>query len=154
LCRFWRKLPQAGKFGIFDRSWYGRVLVERVEGFASEWEWRRAYREINEFEAQLIGYGSVLVKFWLQIDPEEQLRRFEDRKINPFKSYKLTEEDWRNREQWELYEMAINQAIARTSTPATPWSIVPANDKYYARVFVIETVIQAIENQLKRHKKK
>ncbi|MDB9314219.1 polyphosphate:AMP phosphotransferase [Spirulina sp. CS-785/01] len=153
LWRFWRKLPLAGNFGIFDRSWYGRVLVERVEGFASEWEWRRAYREINEFEAQLISHGSVLVKFWLQIDPDEQLRRFEARQNDPFKRYKLTDEDWRNREKWDLYEMAINQAIARTSTPSTPWSIVPANDKYYARVFIIETIIQSIENQLKRKKK-
>jgi len=149
LWRFWRRLPPAGKIGIFDRSWYGRVLVERVEGFASDLEWRRAYREINEFEAQLIASRYVLVKFWLQISPEEQLRRFEQRQQNPFKRYKLTEEDWRNRERWGQYAVALNQAIARTSTPAAPWTLVPAEDKYYARVFVLEAAIQAIEATLK-----
>ncbi|MGD2179576.1 polyphosphate:AMP phosphotransferase [Lusitaniella coriacea] len=148
LWRFWRRLPPGGIIGIFDRSWYGRVLVERVEGFATEIEWRRAYREINEFEAQLQSAGYVLAKFWLQIDPQEQLKRFEKRKNDPFKSYKLTEEDWRNREKWNLYEVATNHAIARTNTPAAPWTIVPANNKYYARIFVLETVIEAIKTQL------
>ncbi|WP_017306671.1 polyphosphate:AMP phosphotransferase [Spirulina subsalsa] len=152
LWRFWRKLPEAGKFGIFDRSWYGRVLVERVEEFATEAEWRRAYREINEFEAQLVSSNYVLVKFWLHISPEEQLARFEKRKEDPLKQYKLTEEDWRNREKWPLYEVAINQTIGRTSTPGAPWTIVPGNDKYYARVFVIETVIQAVKARLKQFK--
>ena len=150
LWRFWRRLPTSGIIGIFDRSWYGRVLVERVEGFASEIEWRRAYREINEFEAQLTTAGYVLVKFWLHISPEEQLERFTSRKNDPFKQYKLTDEDWRNRERWNDYYVAVNQAIHRTSTPNAPWTIVAANDKYYARVKVIETVVQAIQVELKR----
>lgn len=150
LWRFWRRLPTTGKIGIFDRSWYGRVFVERVEGLCTEQEWRRAYREINEFEAQLIDAGYVLVKFWLHINPEEQLARFISRKENPFKQYKLTEEDWRNREKWSLYEVAVNQAIERTNTPKAPWTIIPANDKYYARVKVIQTAIEAVESQRKR----
>lgn len=148
LWRFWRLLPKAGNISIFDRSWYGRVLVERIEGFAQEREWRRAYREINEFETQLTTSGMVLVKFWLHISQEEQLNRFESREDDPFKSYKLTEEDWRNREKWNLYYVAINQAIARTSTPSAPWTVVPGNSKYYARVNVIETVIEAIKHKL------
>jgi len=148
LWRFSRHLPGQGTIGIFDRSWYGRVLVERIEGFASEIEWRRSYQEINEFESQLTRKGYVLVKFWLHISPEEQLARFESRKNNQFKDYKLTDEDWRNRDRWPLYYVAVNQMIARTSTPSAPWSIVPANDKYYARVFVIETVINAIKAAL------
>ncbi|WP_071515026.1 polyphosphate:AMP phosphotransferase [Geitlerinema sp. PCC 9228] len=150
LWRFWRRLPPAGQLAIFDRSWYGRVLVERVEGFATEAQWRRAYREINEFESQLVSAGYVLVKFWLHISPEEQLKRFYERKENPFKSYKLTTEDWRNREKWSLYEVAVNQTIQRTSTPIAPWTIVPGNDKYYARVRTIEAVSTAMENQLKQ----
>ncbi|AFZ33700.1 polyphosphate:AMP phosphotransferase [Stanieria cyanosphaera PCC 7437] len=152
LWRFWRQLPQRGTIGIFDRSWYGRVLVERIESFCSDREWQRAYQEINEFEAMVTGAGYVLVKFWLHISPEEQLQRFEQRKNDPFKHYKLTEEDWRNREKWSLYEVAINQAIARTSTPAAPWTVIAGNDKYYARLSVIKTVVTAIERQLKRCK--
>lgn len=150
LWRFWRRLPTSGIIGIFDRSWYGRVLVERVEGFATEMEWRRAYQEINEFEAQLISAGYVLVKFWLHISPEEQLKRFTERQNDPFKQHKLTDEDWRNREKWSAYEIAVNQAIQRTTTPTAPWTIVAANNKYYARVKVIETVVQAIETELQR----
>ena len=150
LWRFWRKLPKKGTIGIFDRSWYGRVLVERIEGYCSDREWQRAYQEINEFEAMLTGAGYVLVKFWLHISPEEQVQRFEQRQNDRFKQYKLTEEDWRNREKWSLYEVAINQAIARTSTPAAPWTVIAGNDKYYARVSVIKTAIAAIERQLKR----
>ena len=150
LWRFWRQIPGEGNIRIFDRSWYGRVLVERIEGFASELEWRRSYKEINEFEAQLTSADYVLVKFWLHISYEEQLRRFEERKNNLFKQYKLTDEDWRNREKWPLYYVAVNQMIARTSTPAAPWTIVPGNDKYYARVHVLETVINAIQLKLKR----
>ena len=150
LWRFWRRLPNAGKIAIFDRSWYGRVMVERVEGFATETEWRRAYQEINEFEEQLTSAGCVLVKFWLHISQEEQLKRFTEREKNLFKQYKLTDEDWRNREKWPFYEVAVNQMIQRTSTPASPWTLIPANDKYSARVKVIETVVQAIRNQLKR----
>jgi polyphosphate:AMP phosphotransferase len=150
LWRFWRRLPMAGTIGIFDRSWYGRVLVERVEGFAKENEWRRAFQEINEFESQLTSDGYVVVKFWLHISQEEQLRRFEERQNDPFKQYKLTEEDWRNRERWPLYEVAANQAFQRTSTPIAPWTLIPANDKYFARVKVIQTVSQAIVRELKR----
>lgn len=150
LWRFWRKLPNAEKIAIFDRSWYGRVMVERVEGFATETEWRRAYQEINEFEEQLTSAGCVLIKFWLHISQEEQLKRFTDRQKNPFKQYKLTDEDWRNREKWPFYEVAVNQMIQRTSTPAAPWTLIPANDKYFARVNVIETVVQAIRHELKR----
>ncbi len=148
LWRFWRFLPPAGTFAIFDRSWYGRVLVERVEGFASEIEWRRAYREINEFEAQLTTSGYVIVKFWLHISPEEQLNRFESRKNDTFKYYKLTDEDWRNREKMSFYKVAVNQTIAQTSTPSAPWTIVPGDNKYYARIFIIETVIKAIKAKL------
>lgn len=153
LWRFWRTLPPAGKIGICDRSWYGRVLVERVEGFANDIEWRRAYREINEFEAQLTTSGYAVLKFWLHIDPDEQLHRFEQRQEDPFKRYKLTEDDWRNRDRWPLYDVAVNQMITRTSTPTAPWVVVPGNDKYYARVFVIESVIQAICGELKRREK-
>jgi len=152
LWRFWRRLPTVGQIGIFDRSWYGRVLVERIENFATDEEWRRAYREINEFEAQLTGAGYVLVKFWLHISPEEQLRRFEERKNDPFKTYKLTDEDWRNREKWALYEVAVNQMLQRTSTFTAPWTLVAANDKYYARVKILDTVSDAIERELKRRK--
>jgi AMP-polyphosphate phosphotransferase len=151
LWRFWRKIPGGGTISIFDRTWYGRVLVERIEGFAEENEWRRAYQEINEFEAQLSNAGYVLVKFWMHISPEEQFKRFEERKDNPFKLYKLTEEDWRNRDKWNLYAVAVNQAIARTDTPFAPWTVVAGNNKYYARVKVIETAIEAIKAQLKRH---
>ncbi len=149
LWRFWRGLPPRGKLGVFDRSWYGRVLVERVEHFATELEWRRAYQEINEFEEQLTSAGYVLVKFWLHIDPEEQLKRFQDRKENPYKLHKLTDEDWRNREKWPLYEVAANQMIQRTHTPNAPWTLVSANHKYYARVKVIETVVEAIRRRIK-----
>ena len=148
LWRFWRRLPPKKKIGIFDRTWYGRVLVERVEGFATENEWKRAYQEINEFEAQLHSAGYIVLKFWLHISQDEQLERFNARKNDPYKSYKLTEEDWRNREKWDLYKVAINQTIARTSTPYAPWTIVPGNDKYYARVYVLETIINTIKNNL------
>ncbi len=151
LWRFWRRLPPPGTIGIFDRSWYGRVLVERIEGFANQPEWRRAYREINEFEEQLTTAGYAVVKFWLHISPEEQLNRFNERSNNPFKQHKLTDEDWRNREQWSLYQVAVNQMIQRTSTPSAPWTIVAGDDKYYARVKVIQTVIQAIKSKIKRH---
>ena len=147
LWRFWRKLPPAGTIGIFDRSWYGRVLVERVEGFANDLEWQRAYDEINELETQLIDRGYVLLKFWLHIDPEEQLKRFQNRQADPFKQHKITAEDWRNREKWDLYQVAVNQMIAHTET-AAPWTIIPANDKYYARVKVITTLTNAIAEKL------
>jgi polyphosphate kinase 2 (PPK2 family) len=145
LWRFWRALPRAGHLGIFDRSYYGRVLVERLEGFCSEEEWRRAFREINEFEAQQTGFGMVIVKFWLHVSPEEQLRRFRDRERDPFRSHKLTPEDWRNRARWDEYARAVDEMLARTSTPAAPWTVVAANDKYYARVKVVKTLADAVE---------
>ena len=148
LWRFWRRLPPKGKIAILDRSWYGRVLVERVEGFATEAEWRRAYQEINEFEAQLFSAGYIIVKFWIHISLDEQLHRFQARKDDIYKNYKLTDEDWRNREKWDLYYVAVNQMVARTSTPQAPWTIVPGNNKYYARVYILETIINSIKNQL------
>jgi len=148
LWRFWRVLPRAGHLGIFDRTYYGRVLVERVEGLLSEDEWRRAYREINEFEAQQRSYGMVIAKFWLHISKDEQLRRFKDRERDPFRSYKLTGEDWRNRAKWDAYLGAVEEMLARTSTPQAPWTIVEANDKYHARVKVVKTLADAIEKAL------
>jgi polyphosphate kinase 2 (PPK2 family) len=148
LWRFWRTLPRAGHLGIFDRSYYGRVLVERVEGLLSEDEWRRAYREINEFEAHQQSYGMVIAKLWLHIGKDEQLRRFKDRERDPFRSYKLTGEDWRNRAKWDAYLEAVEEMLARTSTPAAPWTIVEANDKYHARVKVVKTLADAIEKAL------
>ena len=148
LWRFWRHLPAPGRITIFDRSWYGRVLVERVEGFASEAEWRRAYGEINDFEGQLVEHGMVVVKFWLHIDPDEQLRRFEERAGTAYKKYKLTDEDYRNREKWPRYEEAVNEMFVRTSTELAPWHLVPANDKRFARVEVLERTCEAMERAL------
>ena len=144
LWRFWRTLPRAGHLGIFDRSYYGRVLVERVEGFSAEEEWRRAYREINEFEAQQASFGMVVQKFWLHISKEEQLRRFQTRERDPFRSHKLTPEDWRNRARWARYEEAVEEMLVRTSTRVAPWTVVEADDKLYARVKVVETLADAI----------
>lgn len=148
LYRFWRRLPPRGQMAIFDRSWYGRVLVERVEGFARPDEWRRAYAEINEFERQLVESGTIICKFWLHISPEEQLRRFEERQNQPFKAWKLTDEDWRNREKWPLYEQAADEMLLRTSTPAAPWTIVEAEDKRYSRVKVLQTFARRLESEL------
>ncbi len=148
LWRFWRRLPEAGQIAIFDRTWYGRVLVERIEGFCSEEEWRRAYREINEFERQLVDFGTILVKFWMHIGQEEQLERFELRQKTPYKAWKLTDEDWRNREKWEPYVEAVEDMLLKTSTTGSPWTVVPANDKLYARVNVLETVVDALEGNL------
>ena len=149
LWRFWRHLPREGMLSMFDRSWYGRVLVERVEGLASPAEWFRAYAEINHFEEQLIEHGIVLVKYWLHITSGEQLRRFKERGRSPFRRWKLTDEDWRNRKKWNDYARAVNEMIARTSTPAAPWTLVEANDKYYARIKVIETVCARLRAALK-----
>jgi polyphosphate kinase 2 (PPK2 family) len=149
LWRFWRALPRAGHLGIFDRSYYGRVLVERVEGFCSKPEWRRAYREISELEAQQAEFGMVICKFWLQMSKEEQLRRFRGRERDPFRSYKLTPEDWRNRARWSEYTEAVEEMVERTSWPHAPWTIVEADDKYHARVKILETVADAIEDGLK-----
>jgi polyphosphate kinase 2 (PPK2 family) len=148
LWRFWRALPRAGHMAIFDRSYYGRVLVERVEGFCNEDEWRRAYREINEMEAHQASFGMVICKFWLHITKDEQLRRFKSRELDPFRSYKLTEEDWRNRAKWDEYTIAVEDMFAHTSTPYAPWTIVEANNKNYARVKVLKTLVEAIEKKL------
>jgi len=148
LWRFWRRLERAGRFTIFDRSWYGRVLVERVEGFANEDEWRRAYAEINDFEEQLIEHGVVLSKFWIHISKDEQLERFRLREATPYKRWKLTEEDWRNREKWDEYEIAVNDMVQYTSTSLAPWTLVPGNDKRYARVKTLETVCERLEEAL------
>ncbi len=148
LWRFWRKIPKAGHITIFDRTWYGRVLVERVEGLCTEAEWRRAYREINEFERQLTDFGTVIVKFWLHIDQEEQLRRFQARQNAPYKQWKITDEDWRNREKWPKYEVAVIDVLNKTSTTNAPWTILEANCKLYARIKALRTVAEAIEDAL------
>ena len=149
LWRFWTQMPKAGHIAIFDRSWYGRVMVERVEGFCSEAEWKRAYREINEMEHHMTNSGTVLLKFWLQIDRDEQLRRFEARQNTPYKRWKITEEDWRNREKWGQYKVAVEEMLFRTSTPYAPWTIVESNCKWYARVKAIDTVCKAIRKRLR-----
>jgi polyphosphate kinase 2 (PPK2 family) len=148
LWRFWRTLPEAGQIAILDRSWYGRVLVERVEGFAREADWQRAYSEINQFEQQLVNFGTLVFKFWLHVSPEEQLKRFQERAATPYKRWKLTDEDWRNREKWGVYEQAVEDMIIKTSTPDAPWTIVPANDKYTARLTVLETVVKKLSAAL------
>lgn len=145
LWRFWRHLPRAGRMTIFDRSWYGRVLVERVEGFCAPADWQRAYGEINEFEDQLVRSGVAVVKLWLHIDQTEQLRRFEERAQIGFKQFKITEEDWRNRQRWPLYEHAINDMIERTSTEVAPWTLVAANCKRFARLKALDTIADALE---------
>jgi polyphosphate:AMP phosphotransferase len=152
LWRFWRLIPRAGHIIIYDRSWYGRVLVERVEGFAKESEWRRAYSEINEFEEQLVENGSILLKFWLQVSAEEQLRRFKDREATPYKQYKITDEDWRNREKWPQYKAAVNEMVARTSTEYAPWTLVEGDDKPYARIKVLRTVCDKLRETLDKKK--
>jgi len=148
LWRFWRDVPKAGHITIFDRSWYGRVLVERVEGFCTEPEWRRAFREINEFERQLADFGAVLVKFWLHIDRQEQLRRFEARQSDPAKQWKIGQEDWRNREKWRQYDVCVVDMLEKTSTTYAPWTVLEANCKLYARIKALRTVADAIEAAL------
>ncbi len=150
LWRFWGRLlpPEEKQILIFDRSWYGRVLVERVEGFATEDAWKRAYREINDFERQLADAGALLVKFWLQISPEEQLRRFEKRQNTPYKRWKLTPEDWRNRERWGRYDGAVEDMLLKTSTHTAPWTVVEANFKWFARVKCLKTVVEEISKTL------
>jgi polyphosphate:AMP phosphotransferase len=149
LWRFWRHLPRRGKLTLFDRSWYGRVLVERVEGYCAEYDWMRAYSEINDFETQLTEHDIVLVKFWLAISEEEQLKRFQERENTGFKRYKITTEDWRNREKWPQYEQAVCDMVDRTSTEIAPWTLIPANDKNYARIKILETLCNCIEAGLK-----
>jgi polyphosphate:AMP phosphotransferase len=148
LWRFWRHVPRSGLVTIYDRSWYGRVLVERVEGFAREGEWMRAYLEINDFEQQLVESGVVLTKFWVHVSPEEQLRRFEDRQRTAYKQHKITEEDWRNREKWEAYRAAVNDMVVRTSTRKALWTLVAGNDKKFARIQMLETVCRRLERAL------
>ena len=148
LWRFWRHQPRAGRMVVFDRSWYGRVLVERIEGFADAEEWKRAYAEINDFEEQLVQHGTVVVKFWIQIGKDEQYRRFKEREQTDYKKWKLTDEDWRNRAKWEEYETAVNEMVERTSTAATPWVLVEGNDKNFARIKVITTVADRLRRRL------
>ncbi|CAI3789286.1 Polyphosphate:AMP phosphotransferase [Pseudomonas sp. MM227] len=153
LWRFWRQLPARGKFTVFDRSWYGRVLVERIEGFCSPADWMRAYGEINDFEEQLTDAGVVLVKFWLAIDEQTQLKRFKEREQIPFKRFKITEDDWRNREKWGAYRDAVGDMVDRTSSEVAPWTLVEANDKRWARVKVLRTINDALEAAFKKDKK-
>ncbi len=148
LWRFWRKLPRAGVVNVFDRSWYGRVLVERAEGFATEDEWRRAYNEINDFENQIVDRGILLLKFWLHITKDEQLARFKEREKSPYKHWKLTDEDWRNREQWEAYEQYGHDVVQFTSTQRAPWILVEGNDKLHTRLRVLKTIIEHLEAHL------
>jgi polyphosphate kinase 2 (PPK2 family) len=145
LWRFWRDVPRDGRLAIYDRTWYGRVLVERVEGFATAAEWQRAYDEILDFEQQLTEHGAVVAKFWLHISPEEQLARFEARRVTPYKKHKITQEDIRNRERWDDYVAAVDEMVVRTSTPEAPWHVVAANDKRHARVEVVRLVADALE---------
>ena len=152
LWRFWEAMPKAGHIAIFDRTWYGRVMVERIEKLCSEDEWKRAYKEINEMETHLANFGAVVLKFWLHIDKDEQERRFNERMNTPEKQWKITDEDWRNREKWPQYEIAVDEMILRTSTNYAPWIIVEGNNKYYARIKVLETVVEALEKRLKECK--
>lgn len=148
LYRFWRRLPERGQIGIFDRSWYGRVLVERVEGFATEAEWKRSYREINSFERQICNFGGILIKYWIHISREEQLRRFEERQHTGYKAWKLTDEDWRNRDKWPQYEEAVEEMLLKTSTRTAPWTLIEGNDKNYARVKVLNQAVEVLSKAL------
>lgn len=153
LWRFWKHIPKTGHVEIFDRTWYGRVMVERIEGFCTQEQWRRAYREINEFERELHEWGAVIVKFWIHVSKEEQLRRFNDRQNTPEKQWKITDEDWRNREKWDDYEQAVDEMIRYTSTDFAPWTIVESEDKKYARIKALEVLIDAIEKRLEQAEK-
>lgn len=148
LWRFWVHLPEAGNIAIFDRTWYGRVMVERIEGFAKDYEWQRAYDEIKDMEQQWAEHGFAIAKFWLQIDKDEQLRRFTDRQNDPMKQWKITDEDWRNREKWDAYEDAVNEMLVRTDTSYAPWTVVEGNNKYYARLKVLKTIVDLFEKKL------
>jgi len=147
LWRFWRHVPRRGRLALFDRSWYGRVLVERVEAFCKEADWMRAYGEINDFERECVEHGLVITKFWLAIDKETQLKRFREREKTSFKRFKITEEDWRNRKKWDAYEAAVCDMVDRTSTEYAPWTLVEANNKYYTRIKVLRTLCKAIEDR-------
>ena len=148
LWRFWQNLPESGHITVFDRTWYGRVMVERLEGFCSEEEWKRAYQELNEFEYELEKWGAILIKFWLHIDSDEQLRRFTERQNTPEKQWKITDEDWRNREKWDQYEVAVNDMVRLTSTEYAPWTIIESQDKKFGRIKAIQTLNDAIEARL------
>lgn len=148
LRRFWLRLPRRGEIAILDRTWYGRVLVERVEGFAKKKEWKRAYQEINEFERMLADDGVVILKFWLHISKDEQLRRFREREKNPYKQWKITDEDWRNRKKWGQYEEAVEEMLERTGAGPAPWHVVPSNFKWYARICVLRTTVRTLEKAL------
>ena len=148
LWRFWTRLPKTGHIAVFDRSWYGRVMVERLEGFCTEDDWKRAYDEINEFERELTDFGMVLLKFWVHIDKQTQLERFQERQNDPVKQWKITEEDWRNREKWDAYQVAIDEMLQKTSTQTAPWHILESVDKRYARIKAMKLTIQAIEQAL------
>ena len=150
LWRFWRHVPRPGTVTVFDRSWYGRVLVERVEGFCAPADWQRAYGEINDFEASLVRHGAAVAKFWLAISKVEQLKRFRAREATPFKRFKITEEDWRNRGKWDAYEAAVCDMVDRTSTAEAPWTVVEANDKRFARIKVLRTLVETVERALDR----
>jgi len=150
LWRFWSKLPRRGEIAIFDRSWYGRVLVERVEGFCTNDEWKRAFRELNEFERVLHDDGTIIVKMWLHITKEEQMARFEKRAEDPLKHWKITDEDWRNRDKWSDYITAAEEMFAKTSPGFAPWQVIPANYKWYARVKVLRTVCDRVGEALGR----
>lgn len=152
LWRFWRQIPRRGRIEIFDRSWYGRVLVERVEKLCSNEDWQRAYREINEMESHLNDFGTVIIKFWLHIDKETQFERFQARQENPLKQWKITDEDWRNREKWDFYEEAVNEMISKTSKPYAPWTIVPSVCKMRARLQTLDTIIDRLESALNKYK--
>jgi polyphosphate kinase 2 (PPK2 family) len=148
LWRFWTRLPKDGHVAIFDRTWYGRVMVERLEGFCSENDWQRAYNEMNEFEKELYDWGAVVIKFWVQIDKDTQLERFTLRQNTPEKQWKITDEDWRNREKWDLYEGAVDEMLQKTNTTYAPWYVLESNDKKYARIKALKTVIKEIEKRL------
>ena len=150
LWRFWRHLPPFGRFTLYDRSWYGRVLVERVENFCTESDWMRAYGEINDFERELCEHGLVVIKFWLAISKEEQLKRFREREKTSFKRFKITEDDWRNRKKWDAYESAVCDMVDRTSTEYAPWTLVEANNKFFARIKVLRTMCKSIEARFDR----
>lgn len=148
LWRFYTRLPKTGHIAIFDRTWYGRVMVERLEGFCSENDWQRAYNEINEFERDLTDWGAIVIKFWVQIDKETQLARFTERQNTPQKQWKITEEDWRNREKWDQYEEAVNEMLQKTNTTTAPWYVLESNDKKYARIKALKIVIDEIEKRM------
>jgi len=149
LWRFWRHLPPLGRVTVYDRSWYGRVLVERIEGYCTEAEWQRASAEINDFEEQLTGFGIIVLKFWLAISADEQLNRFKERETTPYKQYKLTAEDWRNRSKWDSYEAAACDMVEKTSVESAPWVLVEANNKEWARVKVLRTIVRRLKEELK-----